>query len=209
MGQSTMSSGSTFSNNISTAVDKLKAPTRETSAASKAGEKRETKWDTRHEVVFKNEEVSRLDRCYFDRWKEPEANLHAERTVRSLKPTWSLARDGSPEKTAEQLLANSGGRHTGYGAWNPRHERLFHNGQHTNMKSYFDRRREAEDMAASRQRKKVTNKDKLKIDWSLQDYGSKMEYHKTLRTESAPELSTVSKMRKTAPAWFSSHGVVF
>jgi len=205
MGRSTMSSGS----NISTAVDILRAPTR--AQTSKGNDLREKRWNARHDVVFKNTEVSRLDRCYFDRWKEPEANLYPEKQVRSLKPTWSLTKEGSPEKTAEMLLAKSAGRHSAYGTWSGRHGRLFSNDIHMNLKSYFDRPREAENMSGIRQRKKLSKKDKLKMNWSLQEYPSKFEYTTTLRAQSTPHLAITDqpKMRKTAPAWFSSHGVVF
>lgn len=209
MRETQMSAGSDTSNH---ALEALKAPTR--SHSSKHNDAREQRWDSRHEIVFKNEEVSRLDRCYFDRWKEPEATLQNERTVRSLKPTWSLARDGSPEKTAEKLLSKSAVRNSNWGQWDYRHQRLFPNDIHSNLKSYFDRPRKPEDMTASRQRKKVTDKDKLKVEsWSLQvsrEYQVKVDFSKVLRSESAPALPTAGSQSKKAPlVWFSSHGVIF
>jgi len=201
--RSTMSSGS----NISAAVDILKAPTR--ALPSKHSQAREKTWNTRHDLVFKNEEVSRLDRCYFDRWKEPEANLHAERTVRSLKPTWSLEKEGSPEKTAEKLMASSVFRHTHRGStWSHRHQQTFCNDIHANLKSYFERPRDFPEMAGSHQRQKVTDKEKLKIDWSL-GTTTQIDYAQTLRSESAPALVTTGQKKKAAPTWFSSHGVIF
>lgn len=205
-------SGSTMSSSsrVSTAVDILKAPTR--ALCSRGNSSRENRWNARHELVFKNEEVSRLDRNYFDRWKEPEANLHAERVVRSFRPTWALTREGSPEKTAQILLSASALRHTAHGTWNERHQRMFSNDIHANLKSYFDRRREAEDYAASRRRKKLKDKDKLRIEWSLSEYPSKVDFSTSLRTESAPALldcDTSKKKKKTAPTWFSSHGILF
>jgi hypothetical protein len=197
----------TASSNISSAVDVLKAPTR--SMVTKGNTIREKRWNWRHELVFKNEEVDSLNRCYFDRWKEPEVNLPNERVLRNLKPNWCLEKVGSPEKTAEMLLESTKMRHTHHGAWNHRHERYFLNNIHTNMKSYFDRPREAEEMAGQRQRTKVTDREKLKVEnWSLQEYSTGLDYHKTLRAESAPALPT-SKKQRPARTWFSGHGVVF
>lgn len=211
---------------ISSAVDILKAPSREPdlTQSSEHSKARESRWSTRHELVFKNEEVSRLDRCYFDRWKEPEANLHKERVVRSLKPTWSLERDGSPDATAEELMRSSAYRHSKHGNWNSRHELLFYNKIHPGARSYFGRKRETEDMAAPRQRKKVQDKEKLKADWnSLQDY-SGVDFNSSLRAASAPALptskgrSTMMSVKPTSasscpqkkrPDWFSSHGIIF
>lgn len=183
---------------------------------------KEETWDARHSLVFKNEEVSRLDRCYFDRWREPEANSlqkqspEERRNVTSLKPTWSLERSGSQDKSAEELMRNSHLRHAACGKWNSRHERLFQNNIHTNLKAYFDRPREAEEMAGIRQRKKVTEKDKLGVsEWSLQDRAD-VDFRTTLRSESSPALPTSlqtqkgkQKRQKERPAWFSSHGVTF
>jgi hypothetical protein len=193
------------------ALEVLKAPSR--AQTSPANDGREKRWNSRHEVMFKNSEVSRLDRCYFDRWKEPECNLFPEKPVRDMKPTWALEKVGAPDKTAKILTASSDIRHAPHGNWNARHERMFSNDIHCNLKSYFSRKREPEDMAASKLRKKVTDDEKLKIDWSLQVnkefFSSKTDYHTSLRAESAPALSSGSEKQKKPPAWFSSHGVLF
>merc|ERR1719235_1253350 len=213
---------------ISTALDVLKAPTRQTPENLT----REHGWNARHQLVFKNEEVSRLDRNYFDRWREPECNLFTDETVRSFKPTWALAREGAPDKNIEVGANTSASRHVPCGDWDPRHTRMFYNKIHQNSKSYFGRMREPEDMNESRQRKKITDKDKLKINWSLQEYleyGS--DHHAaTLRTESGSSASASAKdlgdfqsmmserpktgsRQHTKPKkrqdWFSNHGVVF
>lgn len=212
LGKSTDGSmGSTAQATSTAQLEAFRAPTR--AQSSSANDAREGHWNWRHELVFKNEEVSRLDRCYFDRWKEPEANLaQKERTVRSLKPTWSLDKDKSPDATAAELMRTSArySHHRPYGKWNSRHERLFENTIHAHARSYFGRPREPEDMAASRQRQKVTDADRLKIDWSLQDYSS-VDHASTLRAASAPSLPTAKegKRQKKRPDWFSSHGVVF
>jgi len=227
IGRSTDGSMASAPSIISAAVDCFKAPTR--AEASRSNTLKEGGWNHRHDNVFINEEVSRLDRCYFDRWREPESNLHNERTVRSLKPTWSLTRDGSPDATARELLAKSASRHAPAGNWNSRHERMFTNKIHFGARSYFSRPREPEDMAASRQRKKATEADKLKVDWSLQDHAS-VDFPTTLRAASAPVLPTATRestgsrrkpaepeesqvskrqTRKKRPDWFSSHGVKF
>jgi len=95
---------------------------------------------------------------------------------------------------------------------------MFPNNIHMNARSYFDRKREPEDMSASKQRKKVTNDDKYTVEiWSLQNNneyhredGKKVDFSSTLRASySAPALPIEDACRKTAPAWFSSHGVIF
>lgn len=182
-------------------------------------EKRETAWNTRHELVFKNEEVSRLDRCYFDRWREPDANLQGRcetkdgspcrREIRSLKPTWSLDREGSPDRAAKELLKKTAARGEPFGTWNSRHQRTFANNIHTNLKAYFDRPRPAEEMSGAKKNKKTGLSEKLGVDWSLQELGS-IDYPPTLRANSEPALSKGGhQKRNQKPAWFSSHGVTF
>jgi len=220
---STMSSTSVRSAH-SAALDVLKAPTRAQTShgntfTQQGSKTREGRWDQRHELVFKNEEVGNLDRCYFDRFKEAPVNLFNSTSVRNLKPTWSLAKDGSPDKSADMLTAGSAYRHTPHGKWTERHNRTFPNHIHTNMKSYFDRPKEAEDMAASRQKHKLTDKEKVDkcagvSNWALQEGGCQVtnNYPKSLRpdrADSAPALPTDCTQKKKPPAWFSSHGVTF
>lgn len=180
-------------------------------------------WNQRHQLTFQNEEVSRLDRSYFDRWREPacdspihkaapKAHASSRRgsattadeqqegeiqrpVVQGLKPTWSLERDGSPDRVAAELVKQTGYRHTSYGKWDPRHQRIFVNEVHTNLKNYFDRSRVLEEMAGSRQREKITDQDKLKVDnWSMQLYGPPQDFSKLLRSESAPELQNSGEL---------------
>lgn len=184
-------------------------------------EKRESKWNTRHDLVFKNEEVSRLDRCYFDRWREPDANLHGpldwksskspegRRKVRSLKPTWSLEKEGSPDRAAKIILSKTASRHEPCGKWNSRHQRFFLNDIHTNLKSYFDRPREPEEMSGAKKTKNSSLSEKLGVDWSLQEVGC-IDYPPTLRSNSVPVLSKEgARKHNQKPSWFSSHGVTF
>lgn len=198
--------------NVSTSLEILKAPTRDLRHSSSGNDVREKQWNHRHDLVFKNEEVSRLDRCYFDRWREPKAALPPDGSVIRMKPTWSLGNQGglSPDKTAELLLKASYSRSLPVGSWSSRHQRLFVNNIHTNAKAYFDRPREPEEMAGIKQRKKATDKTKLKTsNWSLQEHGGSVDLAKTLRTESAPTLAIADQQRKNPPAWFSGHGVIF
>lgn len=184
---------------------------------------RRRKWNQRHQLTFQNEEVSRLDRSYFDRWREPSCDspmhkaapkAHASSrrgsattaheqeegeiqrpVVQGLKPTWSLERDGSPDRAATELKNQTEYRHTNYGTWDPRHQRIFVNEIHTNLKNYFDRPRVPAEMAGSRQRKKVTEEEKLKVDnWSMQLYGPPQDFTKLLRSESAPLLQNSAEM---------------
>jgi len=170
------------------------------------GHARRRKWNDRHQLMFQNDEVSRLDRSYFDRWREPlavtsmqaepkgeESNRRAD--VKPLKPTWALDKDGSPDRTAAELIKQSAERHAnGVGRhavkWNHRHQRIFVNEIHTNLKNYFDRHRAPEEFSGSRRRQKVQDHQKLKVaNWSLQNYGAALELGSTLReSESAPAL---------------------
>jgi len=205
--------------NISTSLEILKAPTRDLRHSSSGNDVREKQWNQRHEMIFKNEEVSRLDRCYFDRWREPKAALPPDGAVIRMKPTWSLGSQGnlSPDKTAEVLLKASYSRSLPVGSWTSRHQRLFVNNIHTNAKAYFDRPREPEEMAGIKQRKKATDKTKLKTgNWSLEEHGGTVDLAKTLRiggticgSLSAPTLAIADQRQKNPPAWFSSHGVIF
>jgi len=186
---------------------------------SRQVEKNERNWNTQHELLFQNGHLSRLDRSYFDRWLEPDSDLKrrsdvkgssspGKRVVRVLKPTWSLDREGSPDRTAKELLRNTASRHEPSGKWNPRHQRFFVNNIHTNLKSYFDRSREPEELHGAK-KKKNSGLSNLKVDWSLQELGC-LDYPPTLRSNSVPALSKAgTRKHNQKPSWFSSHGVIF
>jgi len=195
------------------------------------------KWNPRHQLLFKNEEVSRLDRCYFDRWREPEALLTAganeDRERQSCK-VWSLERSGSCEEAAVAVRSASDARHKPCGEWNSRHHLMFHNGLHQNCRSYFDRWREPTDpthpglasvdpdaspeplramtvAAEGRRRCKLGEGEKLPVRWKLQDYGAKVGVvASSLRScTSAPGTLEAQRLERRRAAWFSSHGVAF
>lgn len=118
------------------------------------------KWDSRHNLLFKNEEVSRLDRSYFDRFRdhaEVIASQQAKAVASGSKTlpskaipscsVWSLERSASPEESALQVTQSSNLRFSPSGSWNSRHQVFFDNTGaklpvHQNCRSYFDRWRE-------------------------------------------------------------------
>mmetsp|Transcript_96801 Transcript_96801/g.172209 ORF Transcript_96801/g.172209 Transcript_96801/m.172209 type:complete len:591 (+) Transcript_96801:56-1828(+) len=109
-------------------------------------DKRIRKWESRHSLLFKNEEVSRLDRSYFDRFRDhPEIKRKKEAIPNC--GVWSLERSASPEESARQVAEASNARNRPCGSWNSRHEIFFDNTGaklpvHQNLRSYFDRWRE-------------------------------------------------------------------
>merc|ERR1711972_1009312 len=130
------------------------------------------------------------------------------------KPSWNLEREGSPDRTAKELVRNSAYRHEACGTWNPRHQRTFVNNVHTNLKEYFDRARPIEE-----EEKPGLHKRKLDVDWSLQDRSS-VEFSSTLRSDNSPSSPSDDKAKavkgggekpksKHQPTWFSRHGVTF
>eukprot|EP00401_Gymnodinium_catenatum_P053603 CAMPEP_0117615578 /NCGR_PEP_ID=MMETSP0784-20121206/84611_1 /TAXON_ID=39447 /ORGANISM="" /LENGTH=403 /DNA_ID=CAMNT_0005419317 /DNA_START=30 /DNA_END=1241 /DNA_ORIENTATION=+ len=120
-------------------------------------ERRQGQWLDRHSLTFKNEEVSRLDRSYFDRWREPEALLAARKShsgSRESTLVWSLERSGSVHSDASTVIAHSDARNKGYGTWYPNHHKFFANESKScrlnpNLRSYFDRFREPADAVGS------------------------------------------------------------
>eukprot|EP00928_Gymnodinium_smaydae_P070545 TRINITY_DN54356_c0_g1_i1.p1 TRINITY_DN54356_c0_g1~~TRINITY_DN54356_c0_g1_i1.p1 ORF type:complete len:736 (-),score=205.01 TRINITY_DN54356_c0_g1_i1:104-2311(-) len=110
-------------------------------------EVRRKRWQSRHDLSFKNEEVSRLDRSYFDRWREPEALLSSQRKMKGKvvprsSSVWALAPDSSIRQEAKMVMASTEPRHQPMGKWNPRHGNTFCNDMQVNLRSYFDRWRE-------------------------------------------------------------------
>lgn len=99
-------------------------------------------WHQRHHLSFRNEDVSKLDRCYFDRWREPESLLKKDEIL-ELFPTWRLGEKASPQEDAENFLKSSPcySRQLSIGTWNARHHRTFSNKLHQNSRAYFDRPR--------------------------------------------------------------------
>ncbi|CAE7651338.1 unnamed protein product [Symbiodinium sp. CCMP2592] len=104
-------------------------------------------WNTRHQITFQNEEVSRLDRSYFDRFREhhelraPDSPRHADCSV------WSLGKDVSTKESARTILSNSEHRFRNDGKWMHRHQLAFDNNGgrmpvQRNLRCYFDRWRD-------------------------------------------------------------------
>jgi len=91
------------------------------SRMSSRGLRREQEWNARHDLTFKNEEVSKLDRCYFDRWREPEAATGGKKQSRGSVQVWSLERSGSPEEEAKKVLADAEKRFGHDGRWDLQH----------------------------------------------------------------------------------------
>merc|ERR1719277_2355406 len=77
------------------------------SAASQSSStrNRERRWNGRHDLTFKNEEVSRLDRSYFDRHREPLCVLGPDNEKQDLGSVriWSLERTGNPAQEAAKV----------------------------------------------------------------------------------------------------------
>lgn len=122
---------------------------------SRTGRRQEGKWNGRHNVVFKNEDVSRLDRNYFDRAREPEAMLppkEEDREARGGVHTWSLEHSGNPAEQAEVVTAAGDKRFTHDGKWDHRHHNLFSNVIQANARSYFDRFRDFPDQSVDSRR---------------------------------------------------------
>lgn len=171
---------------------------RSLSSPSLAGEQREQRWDGRHDLVFKNEEVSRLDRSYFDRFREPECVLPADQAKRKARGSvrdWSLQPEGNPAEVAKVVSEAGDRRFNPDGKWNARHHVMFYNRIHPNARSYFERMREPASEAAPkhllemadptqlpgpafrdptaaaerRQRGKLGDSERLPVQWSLQE----------------------------------------
>lgn len=110
------------------------------------------RWHKRHELTFKNAEVSPLDRSYFDRWRDPAAlTADVKKTKGHVQGwsslVWSLERSASLQESA-QKISDGGDRHKKeVGRWDPRHVKVFENAPdgnslQPNTRSYFDRWRE-------------------------------------------------------------------
>mmetsp|Transcript_56824 Transcript_56824/g.146255 ORF Transcript_56824/g.146255 Transcript_56824/m.146255 type:complete len:747 (+) Transcript_56824:44-2284(+) len=118
---------------------------------SPAQRRREVGWQHRHSVVFRNEDVSRLDRSYFDRYREAEALLSPkmdERQQRGGVHVWALEHAGNPAEEAAKVTAAADKRFSTDGKWNYRHGNMFSNHIQANARSYFDRFREFPEMAS-------------------------------------------------------------
>lgn len=211
--------------------------------SSPAGMKRERRWNHRHDIIFKNEEVSRLDRSYFDRFREAECMIKLgdenAKQARGSVRVWSLEATEGPSATATKVTAQSEKRFTDDGHWNARHHLMFYNRIHPNARSYFERWREPPSEAAPqhllkmadpsdseepaymdptaakerRQREKLSDEDKLRVQWSLQDPagpGDRDRLERSLRQPDSERDPKVARHKKRQrEAWFSSHGMAF
>lgn len=121
-------------------------------------------WNGRHQLTFQNEEVSRLDRSYFDRFREhaelrsPHSEPHASCSV------WSLGRDISTKDSLRTMMAGGDARFHNDGKWMHRHQLTFGNSGgrlpvQRNMRSYFDRSRDFPSEASSVQLEEVLPED--------------------------------------------------
>lgn len=197
-------------------------------------------WNIRHHLVFKNEEVSRLDRCYFDRWREPEALRKPGDEGPAPCSVWTLD-GGTTDKlqddfTEEEEIRHFELRNTSNVAWCSRHHLLFDNNIHMNLRSYFGRFRavpstdglvladyadirpqgfaDLTESAENRCRHKLTDSEKLRVDWTLKGKPSREEKEfdavQTLRrcdTDPGSKESLLKSKRRAG--WFSSHDVIF
>lgn len=197
---------------------------------------RSNNWNTRHQLSFKNEEVSRLDRCYFDRWREPDALLSPDADARQQRAScrvWSLEQSGTIEEAAATVGGATDYRHKGDGRWNTKHHLTFYNNIAQNARSYFDRHREIVDpthpgiieqpgdgelepiraltvAAEGRRRKKLKKEEQLPVKWKLQDYTPAQSLDQLLRrSESDPGSVEGMRHARRQSAWFSSHGIHF
>lgn len=107
------------------------------------------RWSKRHHLVFKNEEVSRLDRAYFDRPREHEAIVGNGPKETLSVSTWSLLPMESKEAVSEAEAPSAPSiarpRAASAASWNTRHYVMFDNRIHQNARSYFGRWREPMD----------------------------------------------------------------
>eukprot|EP00931_Biecheleriopsis_adriatica_P040922 TRINITY_DN23436_c0_g1_i1.p1 TRINITY_DN23436_c0_g1~~TRINITY_DN23436_c0_g1_i1.p1 ORF type:complete len:649 (+),score=113.37 TRINITY_DN23436_c0_g1_i1:71-1948(+) len=188
-----------------------RCPSPTTSVVDKGSEKRQKNWNSRHALLFKNEEVSRLDRSYFDRYREHLEMVGPDSPKRANSSVWSLGRDLSWQESA--VIVGDNPREKVDARWSSRHHVFFDNTGdklpvHQNLRSYFDRFREppaeavkkgeeapADDdpfrpgyyavlteAAEGRRRCKLKDSDKLKVEvWSLVD--KKMQNEKKFKLE--------------------------
>lgn len=182
----------------------------------------EGKWNPRHDLTFRNEEVSRLDRSYFDRFREPDCVLdpdQAKREARGSVRLWSLEHEGSPEEVAEAVCKGSDERCSPDGRWNNRHHLMFCNNTHPNDRSYFERWREPPDYALPAHAPEVRREAPAlpTDDRSRGALGpSAPAPHRghgaealLLRCDSEPDTRAAKRKERRRAAWFSSHAVVF
>eukprot|EP00927_Polykrikos_kofoidii_P028454 TRINITY_DN24839_c0_g1_i1.p1 TRINITY_DN24839_c0_g1~~TRINITY_DN24839_c0_g1_i1.p1 ORF type:complete len:719 (-),score=116.76 TRINITY_DN24839_c0_g1_i1:146-2302(-) len=143
---------------------------------SNSAKRREKSWQDRHQLTFKNEEVSRLDRNYFDRFRETEALMPKMKQEVFNRSTlvWSLAKSGSPEIDAKKVCESADARFNADGKWMARHHHSFANdGLQPNLRSFFDRHREPENLAGGKLSKREL------ADLSLASEGSPSYEHST------------------------------
>mmetsp|Transcript_10567 Transcript_10567/g.23062 ORF Transcript_10567/g.23062 Transcript_10567/m.23062 type:complete len:645 (-) Transcript_10567:29-1963(-) len=123
---------------------------------SPAARRREDRWNGRHQLLFHNEKVSRLDRSYFDRWIDPEC-LHYKKAEEGKTDAskehgsvlvWSLGPSEGPDEVVAKVQAKSNARFSDDGHWNGRHQLMFYNGIHPNARSDFSHWRERPSEAA-------------------------------------------------------------
>lgn len=176
-------------------------------------------WNERHHLLFNNEKASALDRCYFDRWREPEAvcGKHPQKIKSSL--VWAMQKDDrSPADIVAQVLEDMNRRERPVGSWDSRHERLFFNAIHRNARSYFDRPREPEQMARPKCPGRKRSADaRIVPNWKLNDgpnASANPDQHllaSLRRCSSAPypsdedkDTATTRRRRSQRPAWCDS-----
>mmetsp|Transcript_50260 Transcript_50260/g.81454 ORF Transcript_50260/g.81454 Transcript_50260/m.81454 type:complete len:652 (+) Transcript_50260:114-2069(+) len=161
-------------------------------------------WKSRHQLLFKNEEVSRLDRSYFDRFREPDQLNFAKPQGYASCSNWSLPCSTSVIESAKEVIKGSEARNQPVKGWDSRHERMFDNKGvkmpvHQNLRSYFQRFREPPpdarsgpalpgqdddplgdftlltDNAEGRRREKLKPSEKLVVHWTLETKAAKVK----------------------------------
>mmetsp|Transcript_29040 Transcript_29040/g.67292 ORF Transcript_29040/g.67292 Transcript_29040/m.67292 type:complete len:579 (+) Transcript_29040:63-1799(+) len=127
-----------------------------TTTPSRETVERQEKWNSRHQLTFQNEEVSKLDRSYFDRFREhnelrtPDSPRHDDCSV------WNLGKDISTKASAKKIISASESRFRADGKWMHRHQLIFDNAGgrmpvQRNLRCYFDRARDFPSEASPKQ----------------------------------------------------------
>ncbi|CAJ1400438.1 unnamed protein product [Effrenium voratum] len=200
-------------------------------------EKRKESWNGRHQLTFQNEEVSRLDRSYFDRFREHDLLRKKGSPKHEPCSVWSLGKDTSTQDSVQTMLSSSNRRFGNDGRWMHRHQLIFDNASgrlpvQRNLRAYFDRNRDFPSEASSfleevqdedaafklltssalrKRRRKLQDSDKLKVDvWSLSEPQKKAHsIEDTFRSCDGDSLMGKTEKEKRRSKWMSSHHVVF
>ncbi|CAK9025670.1 unnamed protein product [Durusdinium trenchii] len=202
-----------------------------TTAPSDEMVERKQGWNGRHQLAFQNQEVSRLDRCYFDRFREhaelrsPHSPPHASCSV------WSLGRDVSTKESLKTMMASGDARFHTDGKWMHRHQLTFDNSGgrlpvQRNLRSYFDRSRDFPSEASSSLQEVLPEDDpqragnftlltaaalrKRRCKLKDSEEGSlKVRIEESFRScVSDPSMSKAQKEKRRLK-WMSNHHVVF